>query len=332
MRAILASTLFQSGPLVMSGSLATALEERGCDLHNSLWTAKVLAEQPEMVKEVHLAYLRAGADCGLTCSYQASIAGFLAQGYTREQAEELLVSSVSVFQEARQEWWQEEGKAAGRAFPLCLAGIGPYGAYLADGSEYSGHYGVTNKLLREFHQRRAQVLWEAGADLLLFETQPSLNEALIEADIAEKLGAPYGISFSCRDGLHTNEGDLILECAKTLNQWHPNLQMVGANCTRPEYMSDLIRIFKDETSLPVAVYPCRKPDEGEEQVCGCSLKAAGKPPVTKGETDTDFYTWARKWYQEGASLVGGCCGTSVEQVKAIVRARDEYKQQSGSNK
>ena len=324
MRAILASTLFQSGPLVMDGSMCTALEELGCTLQDSLWTAGVLAEQPELVKKVHLNYFRAGADCGITCSYQATIPGFLAEGYTQAEAEALLVRSVSLFKEARQEWWQAEGKAAGRAFPLCLAGIGSYGAYLADGSEYRGHYGVTNKQLRDFHLRRIQLLWEAGADLLLFETQPSLNEVLIEADIAEKLGAPYWISFSCRDGQYTNEGDRLEECARTLNQWHPDLQMVGANCTRPEYLSEIMQIFKDETSLPVAVYPCRCL-KGEEKIVAAS--AAPREAVA-----TDFYTWARKWYQEGASLVGGCCGTSAEQVKEIARARDEYIKQNRRKK
>ena len=126
-----------------------------------------------------------------------------------KEAEDLIVRSVKVFQEARNEWWEKEGKAADRAYPMCLAGIGPYGAYLADGSEYKGHYGIPDAALHDFHQRRAELLWEAGADVLLFETQPSLGEAKIEAAIAERLGADYWISFSCKDGLHINEGDLI---------------------------------------------------------------------------------------------------------------------------
>ena len=75
--------------------------------------------------------------------------------------------------------------------PLCLGACGPYGAYLADGSEYRGHYDVSDETWIDFHTKRAQLLWESGADLLLFETEPSLHEALIEAEIAETMKADY---------------------------------------------------------------------------------------------------------------------------------------------
>ena len=84
----------------------------------------------ELVKKVHLDYFHAGADAGITCSYQATIPGLMANGLSEKEAEDLIVRSVKVFQEARNEWWEKEGKAADRAYPMCLAGIGPYGAYL----------------------------------------------------------------------------------------------------------------------------------------------------------------------------------------------------------
>lgn len=123
--------------------------------------------------------------------------------------------------EAREEWWAEEGQCLGRAWPLCLAGIGPYGAYLADGSEYRGNYGVSPAALREFHQRRMGLLWEAGADILLIETQPSLEEVLIEADLAEELRAEYWISFSCRDEAHINDGTPIAVYPNSGEEYDP---------------------------------------------------------------------------------------------------------------
>lgn len=201
MRQTLAKILEKKQICVIDGSMGTALEHLGANLNNSLWTARVLLDQPELVKKVHLDYFHAGADAGITCSYQATIPGLMANGLSEKEAEDLIVRSVKVFQEARNEWWEKEGKAADRAYPMCLAGIGPYGAYLADGSEYKGHYGIPDAALHDFHQRRAELLWEAGADVLLFETQPSLGEAKIEAAIAERLGADYWISFSCKDGL-----------------------------------------------------------------------------------------------------------------------------------
>ena len=74
--------------------MTTPLENMGIDLNTKLWTAKVLADQPEMVKQVHKNYFKAGADCGITCSYQATVPGLMDIGYTKEQAEELIAKSV----------------------------------------------------------------------------------------------------------------------------------------------------------------------------------------------------------------------------------------------
>ena len=217
-RTTLEETLAVSPLLVLDGAMSTPLENMGIDLNTKLWTAKVLADQPEMVKQVHKNYFKAGADCGITCSYQATVPGLMDIGYTKEQAEELIAKSVEIFLEAREEWWQEEGEKAGHTWPLCLASVGPYGAYLADGSEYRGHYEVSEETLYEFHKHRMELLWEAGADLLLLETQPSLREALVEAKIAEEMGADYWISFSCGDDKHINEGTKIAECARAFSR------------------------------------------------------------------------------------------------------------------
>ena len=120
--------------MVVDGSMSSALEALGCNLSNKLWTATVLIENPELVKEVHKYYFRAGANCGITCSYQASIPGLMAVGYSEKEAEDYIRLSVKLFLEARDEWWETEGKKANCTYPICLASVGPYGAYLADGS------------------------------------------------------------------------------------------------------------------------------------------------------------------------------------------------------
>lgn len=120
--------------MIVDGAMATELEAMGCDLNDELWSAKVLAEQPELIKKVHLSYFKAGADCGITASYQATIPGYMKKGYSEEDAEKLIVRSVKLLQDAREEWWSTEGRNSGRVYPLIAAAIGPYGAYLADGS------------------------------------------------------------------------------------------------------------------------------------------------------------------------------------------------------
>jgi len=313
MKTPLQNILDSCGIMVIDGSMSTALENMGLDLNHRLWTARALDESPELVKQVHINYFRAGADCGITCSYQASIPGLVNCGYSEKEAEDLIRRSVKLFLEARDEWWEKEGSIAGRVWPLCLAGMGPYGAYLADGSEYTGSYQVSDDELYRFHARRAELLMEAGADILLFETQPSLHEALLEARIAEELGADYWISFSCRDGKRNGKGELIAECAAALSKNHPHLKMLGVNCTKPEYIESLIHCLRSGTDLPIAVYP----NSGEVY-----------DPVTKTWThdgdDLDFGSYALQYMAAGASAVGGCCTTVEKHIQQVTDARDKY--------
>ena len=313
MKASLQDILNTRTIMVIDGSMATALENKGLDLNHKLWTARALAENPEQVKQVHIDYFRAGADCGITCSYQASIPGLMSCGYKEQEAEDLIRRSVELFLEARDEWWEEEGCNAGRVWPLCLAGMGPYGAYLADGSEYTGAYQISDDELTAFHARRAKLLLDAGADILLFETQPSLHEVLLEARIAEKMGADYWISFSCRDGKLNGKGEPIAKCAAALSKDHPHLKMIGINCTKPEYIESLIHTLRSNTTLPIAVYP----NSGEVY-----------DPVTKtwshAGSELDFGTYALRYMAAGASAVGGCCTTVDQHIRQVVQAREKY--------
>lgn len=312
MRIHLQETLREAKVLVIDGSMSTALESLGCNLNDSLWTAKALSECPDLVRQVHYNYFQAGADCGITDSYQATIPGLMEKGFSLGEAERLITLSVKLFLEALNEWWENEGKESGRAFPLCLGAVGPYGAYLADGSEYRGNYNVSDGVLRDFHRRRMELLWEAGADLLLIETQPSLKEALIEAEIAEALGADYWISFSCRDSIHIHEGDLLRDCAAALRNY-PHLRVMGINCTPPEYVEALIGELRAGCDLPIAVYP----NSGEEY-----------DPATKtwhGAADQASYgDYALRWMKAGASAVGGCCRTLPHHIRQVAEARERY--------
>ena len=313
MRASLEEILQKEKIMVIDGSMSTALEVLGANLNNTLWTASVLRDQPELVRQVHYDYLKAGADCGITCSYQATIPGLLKAGCSKEEAEELIARSVTLFKEARDQWWNEEGKDSGRPYPLCLAGIGPYGAYLADGSEYTGKYSMDHDFLWDFHYRRMELLHNAGADILLIETQPALKEALVAAEIAESLNADYWISFSCLNGTHTCAHDLVRECAEVLSKGHPHLKMIGINCTKPEYIVSLIGELKKGTDLPVGVYP----NSGEKY-----------DPITKtwthAEGQMDFGAYAFSYMTAGADAAGGCCTTTCTHIEQVAEARKKY--------
>src|SRR5262245_60294194 len=173
----IASILDHHSALVIDGALATELERRGYDLKDDLWSAKILLEQPEAIQQLHFDYFTAGADCVITASYQATVEGFMKRGLNENEAIDLIQKSVKLAIDARDEFWADESNRIGRSKPFVAASVGPYGAFLADGSEYRGNYGLTEKELMDFHRPRMKALTEAGADLLACETIPCLIEA-----------------------------------------------------------------------------------------------------------------------------------------------------------
>jgi len=302
----LAPLLAQYPVLVLDGALATELERRGCDLRDPLWSAKVLIEAPELIRQVHADYFQAGADCAITASYQASLEGFMRRGLSREAALELIQRSVRLAVEARDAFWQEPAHRTGRPRPLVAASVGPYGAFLADGSEYRGDYGLSEAELMDFHRPRMAALLEAGADLLACETIPCFSEArALTRLLAEFPNASAWISFSARDEAHLWHGERLAECAAWLND-QPQVVAVGVNCTAPRYLPGLIEAIRTVASKPIVVYP----NSGETY-----------DPVQRlwsGVADAEtFAIEARRWYASGARLIGGCCRTTPGHIRTI---------------
>jgi len=197
--------------MILDGGLATQLEAQGCDLGNALWSASLLQSNPEAVVTATRAYLDVGAECVATASYQASREGFATRGMSAIEADELMLLSVELAKRARTEFLKDN---PGLGFaPLVAASIGPYGAMLHDGSEYSGDYGVTAETLRSFHASRLALFDSCGADVLALETIPSKLEAEVLADLLVECSTPAWISFSCRDGAHVVDGTPLEEVA-----------------------------------------------------------------------------------------------------------------------
>ena len=291
------------GVMILDGAMATELEARGCDLADELWSAKILLERPEEIAAVHMDYFLAGADCAVTASYQATVEGFARRGISGERARELLRDSVRLACGARDRFWADPEHRAGRGRPLVAASIGPYGAYLADGSEYRGGYRIGRAELAEFHRERMRILAE-GADLLACETIPCLEEAVALAELAEReTGLFCWVTFSCRDGGHISDGASIEECARALERFE-RVAAVGVNCTAPEYVEELIVRLRGATSKPVAVYP----NSGEQY-----------DPASKtwhgGADGPGFGERAAAWYRAGGRLIGGCCRTTPEDIR-----------------
>ena len=294
--------------MVIDGALATELERRGANITDPLWSARCLIEQPDLIRAVHLDYFRAGADVAIAATYQATFEGFARRGLGEPAAAALMRRAVALAAEARDEFWLEERNRSGRLRPLIAASVGPYGAMLADGSEYRGRYAADDETLAAFHAPRLRVLAEAGADLLAIETIPCLREALV---LARLLGAfPQRcawVSFSCRDGAHNCEGEEIGACVAALLAY-PQIVAVGINCTAPAHVVALLRKMRARTARPLLVYP----NSGE-------LYDASRKQWDGAAATAPFGAQARRWQAEGARLIGGCCRTTPADIAAVAQ-------------
>ena len=301
------TTILQTRPVViLDGALATELERRGADLRDSLWSAKILLEAPELIRAVHLDYFLAGADCAITASYQATVAGFAGRGLSEAEALGLILRSVQLAVEARDAFWANSAHRVGRPRPFVAASVGPYGAFLADGSEYRGDYGLSEAELLDFHRPRMAALVAAGADMIACETIPCLIEArALVRLLAEFPGVHAWMSFSAQDEQRICHGERLVDCAAFLDA-HPQVVAIGVNCTAPALITGLIRAARSATSKPILAYP----NSGE------IYDAATYS--WHGETSCDaFGEQSRQWYAAGARIIGGCCRTTPDHIRAL---------------
>ena len=301
------------GTLILDGALATELEARGCDLNDSLWSAKILMEKPEIIRQIHLDYFAAGADCAITASYQATFEGFARRGLNHAQAETLIRRAVDLAVEARDDFWSDERNRLGRVKPIVAASVGSYGAYLADGSEYRGDYGLTESKLIDFHRPRLAVLSDTPADIIAFETVPCLLEAQALAHILTEFPNRFAwLSFSAKDESHICHGESLAECAAWLNNFS-QIVAIGINCTEPRFVPALIESAREHTDKPILAYP----NSGEAYSVENKSWYGESDHATYGEQ-------SQHWHTLGATIIGGCCRTTpadIAQIAKWVRAK-----------
>lgn len=293
-------------PITLDGGLATELEARGYDIGTHLWSAALLQSNSMAIVAAHRAFLEAGADIIITASYQASVEGFASLGLAAAEAEALIKSSVALACMARRQFL--EAHPGTTRMPMVAASIGPYGAALHDGSEYTGAYGVSDAELRCFHERRLDLLDRSEADLLACETIPNRREAEILCDLLKQARLPAWVSFCCRDERHISDGTPLRDVCALFDE-HPSVGALGVNCTKPEFVTSLIaEIRAAAPGLAVVVYPnsgetyeaSTNTWSGDASVAACAMSA-------------------REWRDAGANLIGGCCRIGPQQIEAIDR-------------
>ncbi len=280
--------------LIADGGLATELEARGNDLSDALWSARLLVDAPQEITAVHSAFFRAGAMIATTASYQASFEAFATRGISRDETVRLLRRSVELADRAR----DEVGPAGRRV----AASIGPYGAALADGSEYRGRYGLSIAQLEDWHRPRLEVLADAGADVLALETIPDVDEAEALVNVVQSLGVPAWLSYTI-DGMHTRAGQPLAE-AFAVVAGVPEIVAVGVNCCAPDDVLPAIESAR-ETGKPVIVYP----NSGQHW--------DGRAWVGASRFSSRL---AGRWVSAGARVVGGCCRVRPADIAELADA------------
>jgi homocysteine S-methyltransferase len=295
------SALLARRDVILDGGLATELEARGHDLRDSLWSARLLRDDPQAIEDVHVAYFDAGADVAITSSYHATLEGFEARGLERAEGRRLLRLSVELARRARE-------RTGGHG--LVAASVGPYCVVWADGTEYTGDYArATDDRIAATQRERMGELAAAGADLLAIETIGNLREAAILGELLSELpGTEAWISFCCRDGEHLSDGTRIGEAIRAAGRTG-RVAAFGVNCTPPQHVEPLLDAARRATELPLLVYP------------------------NHGRTwDGDTYTWrgagidafapelVARWRRAGARAIGGCCGIGPAAIAQLARA------------
>ena len=290
-------TALSRGPVVLDGGLSNQLEAAGHDLSDELWTARLLRDDPSAITEAHAAYFAAGASVVLTASYQVGFATFARHGIPASETAKLLHRSVSLALAARE---------AEPDRPLWIAAsVGPYGATLADGSEYRGRYGLTATQLHDFHRPRLEVLAEAGPDLFAMETIPDVEEAEVLVGIAADLDIPVWLSYTVA-GTSTRAGQPLGE-AFALTAGIPQVIATGINCSAPDDVPAAIAIAAEASGKPVVVYP-----NSGEVWDAAARRWTGRASLAPEDV--------RRWVTAGARLIGGCCRVGPAEIAGLAAA------------
>jgi homocysteine S-methyltransferase len=285
-------------PIILDGGMSNALEDRGNDLSDALWSARLLRDAPAEIAAVHRAYYEAGAMVATTASYQASVAGFERFGVARDEAERLIGDSVRIARDVRDSLTDRRR--------LVAASVGPYGAVLADGSEYRGRYGVSAAALRDFHGPRLELLISAGPDLLAVETIPDVDEAIVLVELLSELDFPAWFSYSVA-GSQTRAGQPLADAfaVAAVDQ----VVAVGINCCAPDDVQHAVETAIAVTGKPAVAYP----NSGE------SWDAGGRRWTGDPANPT---TLASGWLNAGATYIGGCCRVGPNDIRALAGALD----------
>lgn len=307
-------------PLLLDGGLGTALEAKGIVINEDhLWSTRLLLDDPETLVETHAEFYAAGSNVVTTASYQFSFEGLQERGLSKQQASQILRSSVGLVDRARKQVISQGLRKANEAL-LIAASLGTFTATLADGSEFTGvipaH--ITYDHLVKFHSERIRALLDQHSsdllpDFIALETIPCLVElrAILEALTGIDLkGVSVWVSLSCKSPTQLNSGESVTDAVELINGG-VKVSFIGFNCLDPRNVQGLVELCRSVARPPkqFVIYPNR----GEKFV-----DRAFDP--NSGTADDEFLALISVWmklFPELIYVLGGCCRIGPETISKM---------------
>lgn len=293
--------------LILDGATGTEIERRGFPMHDIAWSGGVMFERPELVREIHADYIRAGADVVTANSYSCCRHVLEPAGFgDRVAAANRL--AVRLAREARDAVADRPVAVAGSISMFVADDSDPYLRKRSDARDWR-----SEASLRACYGEQADILAEAGADLLLLEMFqiPEWSIPAIEAALATGLPVWLGMSCGPKDA-----AGRVRMCS-----WPERLFQDSVDALiRPELAAVLV-MHSEVENVAGGLELVRQAWRGP---LGAYAHSGGhvhpKWLFENVISPADYVAAARGWAAQGATILGGCCGTRPEHIAALVEA------------
>ncbi|CAN5867587.1 homocysteine S-methyltransferase [soil metagenome] len=281
--------------ILVDGATGTELEKRGVPMDDAAWCATALATHPDVVRDVHEDYIRAGAEVIITNTFPAA-KHVLEEVGIGDRFSEMNALAVELAIEAR------DNAAEG---PVYVAGsISTFPARL------NHAYNPGEQEARANYQEQAEVLAEAGVDLLALEMMRDLEQTEYALEAAASVGLPVWLGFSCK---RTADGTVVL--------WDGHDTLADALDDLPLRNVSLVSIMHTQTEDTI---PALREVRARWNGLISAYPHYGKFIMPHWQfidmiSPEDFASEARQWLEAGAQVIGGCCGTGPEHIRELNR-------------
>jgi len=288
---------------LLDGSMSFPLEKSGYNLKNRLWTGNALIEDPQLIKDIHIGYIKAGSDYISTSTYQVSCKVLKDLGYNYDEVINIFKNSVNLAKDAI-----KESKAKKNI--RIVGSFGPYAAYLPNASEFVGLYKTTDKEIEEYHYENIEIIKKIELDIILFETIPCLRELKILLKLISNLKKEIWLSFTCNENIMFRDGSSIDEGVKLASNYS-NIKAIGLNCFSPLLVAKGIEKLRYLSNKKILIYP----NSGEIY-----------DPIEKEWNGNNQYNGVmlKEWLRLSPDIIGGCCRVGYDNIKKMREEIDIY--------